>query len=338
MLWPRGGFKVEKIIVYLKKCLSDGRKIDGKKIRDIIAIALIIISLGVMGSLKLVTIAVDGKEYKVLTLNSNCGAVLKNEKIAIGPEDKAVPNVNSKIADGSTIKVIRGMNVKVEVDGKVQTFTSSEESVEKMLVAEGIKINDADKVYPSRDAELKNGLEVKVVRVSTAEITEITPIAYSTTVKSDSSLLKGVKVVQQNGKQGEKKSVYKVVYEDGKEVSRTLISETVTKEPVAKVVASGISNSVTYSRGGNFSASKTLRVKATAYSAEECGSRRTASGVSAARNCSGYSTIAVDPRVIPLGTKVYVEGYGYAIAQDTGSAIKGNTIDVFFDTNSEMRS
>lgn len=62
----------------------------------------------------------------------------------------------------------------------------------------------------------------------------------------------------------------------------------------------------------------------------------TSSGSRTIRDPNGYSTIAVDPRVIPMGSKVYVEGYGYAIAADTGSAIKGNIIDVFFNTEAEV--
>ncbi|MGV8980583.1 3D domain-containing protein [Clostridium sp.] len=62
----------------------------------------------------------------------------------------------------------------------------------------------------------------------------------------------------------------------------------------------------------------------------------TSSGSRTNRDPNGYSTIAVDPRVIPIGSKVYVEGYGYAIASDTGSAIKGNIIDVFFNTEAEV--
>ena len=62
----------------------------------------------------------------------------------------------------------------------------------------------------------------------------------------------------------------------------------------------------------------------------------TSTGVRAERNPNGYSTIAVDPRVIPLGTKLYVDGYGYAIAEDIGGAIKGNHIDLFFSSSSEM--
>ena len=61
---------------------------------------------------------------------------------------------------------------------------------------------------------------------------------------------------------------------------------------------------------------------------------RTATGINLRAN-PNVKVIAVDPRVIPLGTKVYVEGYGYAVAADTGGAIKGNKIDVFFPSKSD---
>lgn len=79
---------------------------------------------------------------------------------------------------------------------------------------------------------------------------------------------------------------------------------------------------------------KTLTMESTAY----YGHGITASGLKPVRNPDGISTIAVDPNVIPLGTKVYVSGYGLAIAADTGGAIKGNIIDVFLNTNEECIS
>ncbi|OAA87287.1 3D domain-containing protein [Clostridium coskatii] len=95
-------------------------------------------------------------------------------------------------------------------------------------------------------------------------------------------------------------------------------------------------SSPTLSRGGSgsLSYSQALTMEATAY----CGDAITASGSATVRNPNGYSTIAVDPRVIPLGTKVYVEGYGYAVACDTGGAIKGNIIDLFVNSESEAEN
>ncbi|MED1201578.1 3D domain-containing protein [Heyndrickxia acidicola] len=78
---------------------------------------------------------------------------------------------------------------------------------------------------------------------------------------------------------------------------------------------------------------KEISVKATAYTADCAGcSGTTATGMDVKDN-SNAKVIAVDPKVIPLGSKVYVEGYGYAIAGDTGGAIKGNRIDVLVSSN-----
>lgn len=76
-----------------------------------------------------------------------------------------------------------------------------------------------------------------------------------------------------------------------------------------------------------------LICSSTAYTAD-AGSL-TASGRVVERNPRRISTVAVDPDVIPLGSILYIQGYGYAVAADTGGAIKGNKIDVFFDSESD---
>lgn len=76
---------------------------------------------------------------------------------------------------------------------------------------------------------------------------------------------------------------------------------------------------------------KTFTMESTAY----YGHTITAMGSKPVRNPNGISTVAVDPNVIPLGSKVYVSGYGVAIAADTGGAIKGNIIDVFLNSYEE---
>lgn len=76
---------------------------------------------------------------------------------------------------------------------------------------------------------------------------------------------------------------------------------------------------------------KTMSMEATAYS----GGTLTAMGLRPVRDPNGISTIAVDPNVIPLGSKVFIPGYGYAIASDTGGVIKGNIIDLYMNSHEE---
>jgi peptidoglycan hydrolase CwlO-like protein/3D (Asp-Asp-Asp) domain-containing protein len=113
-----------------------------------------------------------------------------------------------------------------------------------------------------------------------------------------------------------------------------LAAEASKNSQIASVTS--VHNSGTLSRGmsKSVSYSQVLSMQATAYS----GDAVTASGSATVRDGSSYSTIAVDPRVIPLGSRVYVEGYGYAIADDTGGAIKGNIIDLFFPSEAECEN
>lgn len=124
-------------------------------------------------------------------------------------------------------------------------------------------------------------------------------------------------------------------------MSKTLQKENVVKKPTKQVVAVGtkvITASVSRNNSAAPSNGKEFYVTATAYTANCSGcSGVTATGLNLKANPSS-KVIAVDPSVIPLGSKVWVEGYGYAIAADTGGAIKGNKIDVFISSKSQAAS
>jgi uncharacterized protein YabE (DUF348 family)/3D (Asp-Asp-Asp) domain-containing protein len=358
--------------IYSKNRFSKRRKAVHRA-GALLCLALIAATVTVISLKKTITVEADGKQYKVVTLSSTYAKALESKNIIVGPEDETVPSLDSKIEKGSTIKITRASNVKINVDGKALSFTSSAANVGDMLKAQGITISQYDKVSPSVTTQLKSGMEVSITRVTTSDITAVSPVAFETVTKNDSTLKTGTTKVVQNGLQGEKTTVTRVFYENGKETSRTVVSETVTKQPVQKIVAAGTAatasttasaststttatataassttvasaastSSVTDSRGGSISYSKALTVMATAYSEEESSNTwglQTATGVDAVRDPNSWSTIAVDPSVIPLGTKVYVEGYGYAIAQDTGSAIIGKHIDCFFYTVADMNA
>lgn len=136
-----------------------------------------------------------------------------------------------------------------------------------------------------------------------------------------------------NGQDGEIKRTYKVTLDaTGKPVAKDLVSK-VYVEPVDALFRMGRTGYGNVSRH-KYGRSRVMTMRASAYDPSPrtipSTTGRTAMGLRA-----GYGHVAVDPRVIRLGTMVFVEGYGFAIASDTGGAIKGNRIDLCFNTRSE---
>lgn len=296
---------------------------------------------------KTILISVNGKEKKVVTLSSSVASILKDQNIAVGQKDKIKPALNSKVKNGDKIFIKRAVDVKVAIDGKILNIKSAEENVDKMISAENILVEGYDKVFPARETKLENGLNVKVTRMKTELVKEELPIDFSVIYRSDDTIEKGATKILQEGQQGKKIIKTRIVYEDGKQISKQVVSELVDKQPVNKIVAKGTLGTITASRGGKVYYTKSLRMRATAYTAGfgstgknpgDSGYGRTATGTRVRRDVNGYSSIAVDPRVIPLGTKLYIEGYGLAIAEDTGGGIKGDKIDVFLDTDNQANS
>jgi len=225
--------------------------------------------------------------------------------------------------------------VTINVDGTVRYERTSESTVGSILKKSGIEMGPRDVVSPATDQMPYYGMVISVTRIREDIEEQTVPVQFGARKRFTNSLPPGHVKDVSPGVYGEELRRYNVRYENNVEVDRKLIDAEVVKEPVDRVV--NIGSRGRYTSRGEYRTKEVLTMRASAYEPgpTSCGTKskgRTASGLRA-----GYGVAAVDPRVIRLGTRLYIEGYGYAIAADKGRAIKGNRIDICFRTVREAR-
>lgn len=222
-------------------------------------------------------------------------------------------------------------SVTILVDGERVAVPYTSGTVTDALNAAGITLNEKDECAPAPDTVLAPGTQITIQRVVESTVVQTEPIRAQTRVQSTRGLRPGFTMIRQDPEDGLKELTWRVTLRDGKVTERELLGVRVLKPVQDKIIVVG-GGAKLPSRGGYFSGSRTLTMKASGYPAMVTGTGRTYLGWKARKGI-----VAVDPRVIPLGTRLHIEGYGEAIAGDIGSAIKGNRIDLCFGTFGEAR-
>lgn len=241
-------------------------------------------------------------------------------------------------------------SVVIDIDGAPRMVSTEKETIGELL--EELE-NTIDTAYFLENAEESDPIE-SMMTISLTSVTEKTVASTETvpfkTVERKNDLMNyGEKRVVQEGKNGEKSVISKEIYHGSELIDTKFVEEKIITPATDKIVeigtrkeepkkaeapkaskpAASSNNSKNVINGKEYS--KMLKVKATAYTPYDAG----CTGITYSGTKAGFGTIAVDPKVIPLGTKVYIPGYGVATALDTGGAIKGNKIDVCYMTKGE---
>ncbi|RDW15294.1 hypothetical protein CWR48_19930 [Oceanobacillus arenosus] len=303
-------------------------------------------------SAKQITVTIDGNNLTYYTTADTVGDFLTEQDLSFTAHDIVSHKATESTADGLQIDVITAYQVAVHDGGKEQTVWTTGGSVADLLNTNEIKLNEHDRIVPNVEEMVNNKTTISIVRVDKMvdEVNE--NVSFTTEKQQDSTLFEGEERVITQGQDGVVVKKYEITTENGIEVSRELVNEEVKEASINRVIAVGTKkpqanqgivtlastsssgeNLVQTSTGGN-----TLTMTASAFTSKCDGcSGYTATGIDLSAN-PHMKVIAVDPNVIPLGSKVWIEGYGVAVAGDTGGAINGNRIDVHVPTKADAYS
>jgi 3D (Asp-Asp-Asp) domain-containing protein len=215
-----------------------------------------------------------------------------------------------------------------------RTLDTNAQTVGDALAASGITYGKDDRIVPRPSVPLATGQKIIITRVHFETQTETALIPFKTVFKMSRDVAPGQVRSGQHGVPGVLARTYNAGFVNDKRTWRDLVATRVARAPQDQETLAGIrvrEARALPSRSGAYQRMRCFSMVATGYSPYEGSSTgRCATGMRA-----GYGVVAVDPRLIRLGSKLYVEGYGYAVAGDTGGAIKGHRIDLGHTTHSE---
>ncbi len=279
-----------------------------------------------------VELNINGKTKTVFTYEKTVGDFLEKEGIVLKNKDLVSPSLDKVIDKDMKIVISSPKSYHIKDGKKTLIAEASGYTVADVLDNLDIKLNKLDRVSLPLDEIAKEGMEIKIDRVVVENLENKIEIPFETESRENKDMFEGEKNVITKGEVGQKTESLKNTYVNGVLETTEVLKSEITKDPVKEVVEVGTKKGTVAPNGKN--AKRVIVMQATAY--DPTAGSKTAMGTRAR-----VGAVAVDPKVIPLGSKLYIESmdgfasYGYATAEDTGGAIKGNRIDLFYNSNAE---
>jgi uncharacterized protein YabE (DUF348 family) len=304
---------------------ADGVRVDGVYARDA-APARVTVRRAV--SVSIVDSARPGQTLTVQTAARTVGEALWQAGIRLSAADIVQPSAESALTPNLTLTLIRARPLTIVADGRTLNVSVQPGSVTETLAQAGLALAGADYVTP-----MEYGL--RVVRVREEIVTEQQTIPRETIYQPLPEADIDTVQTLQAGTEGALRRNVRVRYEDGVEVSRVAEAETLAQAAQPRVIGYGTKITVrtVETADGVLEYWRAYTMYATSYSPSRAGVPRTARnyGITASGQPLTKGLVAIDRRYIPFGTRMYVPGYGFALAADTGGGVKGRFIDLGFD-------
>lgn len=283
------------------------------------------------------TIAVKDRGQRKVLRGFATGTVadfLKIHHVHVAKRDRVSPALDSPVSNHETVEIVSPKTITVDYEGNVKHAWTFAHTVGQFLKGERISLKPSDRVNVSTKSELSNGEAIEIHSVISKTTTATQEIPFQTIRRSTADLLAGHQRNVTHGVKGLLKIQTTRVYRDGHKIAQH-VTKKVVRNPVDAVVEIGTAQPapehVLATRGSVPDPGlikESLTVLATAY---------VAGGTTATGLPAEPGVIAVDPSVIPLGSRLYIPGIGTVIAADTGGAIQGDHIDICMSSDTAAR-
>lgn len=279
----------------------------------------------------LIVLKEDGNNDSISSTAATIGDALWESGIDISLGDVTSLPINTPLEKPVDVELKPAQDVTIQFKNGEVKSRSAAETVGEVLAEAGISLQGLDYSRPGVDNLVPQDGIIQVIRVQEDLILESEPIPYESLTQPVADLEIDNRSIVQSGIFGLNTKRIRVRYEDEVEISRQVEEEYVSQEPQPEIVGYGtqITPKTIDTPDGPMKYWRALNMYAVSYNVTSNGGYGTATGVPLNKGVA-----AIDPNYIPYGTRMYVPGYGEALAADTGGGIKGRMIDLgYLDEN-----